>query len=261
MRNAGKRQISSETLFVCGGAIQTPALLRRSGITKNIGNSLRLHPTVKVVGEFPEVVNSATMGVPVHQVKEFAPRFSFGCSISTPAYLALALLDHPEQYSRVSEVWPNMATYYSMITGQGSGTIRNLPGFRDPLVRYNLTRNDLRDLGEGLQKLCQTLFASGARTLFPAVTGLGAIRNVDELSKIPNELPCGMGNLMTIHLFSSCPMGEDKSKCAADSFGKVHGHKNLRIADASLLCGAPGVNPQGTIMALARRNVFNFLGK
>jgi choline dehydrogenase-like flavoprotein len=66
---------------------------------------------------------------------------------------------------------------------------------------------------------------------------------------------------MTIHLFSSCPMGERRDRCAVDSFGRVHGTPNLRVADASILCGPPGVNPQGTIMALARRNALHFLGK
>jgi choline dehydrogenase-like flavoprotein len=74
-------------------------------------------------------------------------------------------------------------------------------------------------------------------------------------------LPSGLASLMTIHLFSSCPMGEDKEKCAADSYGRVHGFKNLYIADASLLCTAPGVNPQGSVMAFARRNVMKFLGR
>jgi choline dehydrogenase-like flavoprotein len=66
---------------------------------------------------------------------------------------------------------------------------------------------------------------------------------------------------MTIHLFSSCPMGERRESCATDSFGRVHGMQDLYIADASILCDAPGVNPQGTIMALARRNALHFLGK
>jgi choline dehydrogenase-like flavoprotein len=64
---------------------------------------------------------------------------------------------------------------------------------------------------------------------------------------------------MTIHLFSSCPMGENRSQCAADSFGRVHGFKNLFINDASLLCTAPGVNPQGSVMAVARRNAIHYL--
>ena len=43
--------------------------------------------------------------------------------------------------------------------------------------------------------------------------------------------------------------------------GAVPGFPNLFVNDASLLCTAPGVNPQGSIMALARRNVMKFLGK
>jgi choline dehydrogenase-like flavoprotein len=34
---------------------------------------------------------------------------------------------------------------------------------------------------------------------------------------------------------------------------------NLRVNDASLLPDAPGVNPQGTVMAIAQRNVDEFL--
>jgi choline dehydrogenase-like flavoprotein len=79
------------------------------------------------------------------------------------------------------------------------------------------------------------------------------------LDKLPETLPDGLASLMTVHLFSSCPMGEDRNKCATDSFGRVHGFKNLFVNDASLLCTAPGVNPQGSIMALARRNALHFL--
>jgi choline dehydrogenase-like flavoprotein len=256
----GAIRISAETLFICGGAVQTPALLRRSGIARNIGNSLRLHPTIKVVAKFAEAVNSAQMGVPVHQVKEFAPRFSFGCSISTPPYLALALLEHPKEARKVSDTWTNLATYYAMITGEGRGTVRSLPKYRDPLVRHGLTQNDRRDLAEGLKKLCEALFAGGATELYPGITRGPELLKRDDLSKLPEVLPSGLASLMTIHLFSSCPMGEDKGKCAADSSGRVHGFKNLHIADASLLCTAPGVNPQGSVMGFARRNVMKFLG-
>ena len=54
-------------------------------------------------------------------------------------------------------------------------------------------------------------------------------------------------------------MGENKRVCATDSYGRVHGQKGLYVADASLLCTAPSVNPQGTIMAIARRNAQYFL--
>ena len=160
-----------------------------------------------------------------------------------------------------TSTWQNMAVYYAMITSEGRGTVRGLPGFRDPLVRYALTENDRRNLADGLKKLAQILFEAGAGELFPSLARGPVLRSNGCLSKLPEALPDGVANLMTIHLFSSCPMGEDLGKCATDSFGRVHGFKNLFVNDASLLCTAPGVNPQGSIMALARRNALDFLGK
>ena len=254
-------EIQAETLFICCGAIQTPALLRRSGITNNIGNSLQMHPTVKIIAQFDETVNSIDMGVPVHQVKEFAPRFSFGCSISSPPYLAVGMTDHPKYRQEVDENWEKMAIYYAMITGSGQGSVRCLPGFRDPLVRYRLTQRDLKDLSEALQKLSQLLFEAGAKILYPSISNFPRLTQPDDLKQIPETLPKSQTNLMTVHVMSSCPMGENLKKCAANSFGKVHGFDNLYISDASLLCTAPGVNPQGSIMAIARRNALKFLGK
>ena len=253
-------RIFAETVFLCAGAVQTPALLRRSGITQNLGDSLQVHPTVKVVAQFSEAVNAADMGVPVHQVKEFAPRLSFGCSISSPPHLALGLLDHPQAVREVAGSWSQMAIYYAMIVSEGRGTVRVLPAFRDPLVRYALTENDRRNLADGFRKLAEILFESGARKIYPGLMPGKELLLRKDAGKLPEILLDGTANLMTIHLFSSCPMGEDRSKCATDSFGRVHDFKNLFINDASLLCTAPGVNPQGSIMALARRNVLHFLG-
>jgi len=232
---AGQLQIHARFVFLCGGAIQTPALLLRSGFRRNIGHSLQLHPTVKATARFGEPVNFAGMGVPVHQVKEFAPRLSFGCSISSRPHLALALLDHPQGLAEMRTAWTHMANYYAMITPQGTGTVRLFPGCRSPLVRYRLTADDHRNLDDGLQKLTKILRAAGAVAIYPNT------------------------NLMTIHLFSSCPMGENTARCAANSYGQLHECNSLYINDASLLCTAPGVNPQGTIMAIARRNVLHFL--
>ncbi len=247
-----------ESLFVCGGAIQTPALLLASGIGRHPGRSLRMHPTVKVVARFPERVNSELMGIPVHQVKEFSPRLSFGCSISSAPHLALGLLDHPSHIAEVASDWPRMASYYAMTVG-GKGMIRKLPYYDDAVVGYKLTDTDMCDLADGLRKLCELLFAAGAERLYPSVQGLAPLSGPDDLQNIPTSLPHGRTSLMSVHLFSSCPMGEDQSRCVADSFGRVHGQENLYIADASLLCTAPGVNPQGSVMGFARRNALHFL--
>ena len=251
--------VRARTVFVAGGAIQTPALLRRSGIKHNVGNSLRMHPTVKVVARFDDVVNAPDMGVPVHQVKEFAPHLSFGCSISGPPHLALAMTDHPEQIAAVREQWPHLAVYYAMADG-GAGRVRPVPGHRDPLVSFALDERDLELLADGLAKLCRCLLAAGATALYPSIRGCPPVFGEADLARLPRVLPRALTSLMTIHCFSSCPMGEDRTRTATDSLGRVHDASGLAIADGSLLCGAPGVNPQGSIMAVARRNALAFLG-
>jgi choline dehydrogenase-like flavoprotein len=254
----GPIKIAASHVFVCAGAIQTPTLLLRSHIGSNVGKSLQLHPTVKMTAEFKEEINSRTCGVPVHQVKEFSPRLSFGCSISSPGYLALGLLDcgSPDWAgSRHTQ----MANYYAMITSAARGKISLIPGFNDPLVRYNLLEEDIQTLADGFKKLGQLLFASGAIRLYPSIQNSIPISSPAELSRLVASVVPSKTNVMTIHLFSSCPMGENKSRCVADSYGKVHGARNLYINDASMLCTAPGVNPQGSIMAFALRNAFHFL--
>jgi choline dehydrogenase-like flavoprotein len=254
-------EIHADTVFVCGGAIQTPLLLRRSGFTSNVGDTLALHPTVKAVALFDEEVNHESMGVPVHQVKEFSPRMSFGCSISSPPYLALALAGYRPSEIALKERWRNMAIYYGMIAGPNSGSVRPVLNLRDPLIRYGLSAIDLRDLATALRRLCRILLAAGARKVYPCIDGARAISSEDELSSVPSMLSPDRSNLMTIHLFSSCPMGEDPALCAVDSMGRVHGASNLIVNDASLICTAPGVNPQGTVTALAHRNAMHFLGR
>ena len=254
-------EIRAKTVFVCGGALQTPLLLRRSRITNNVGNSLAMHPTAKVVALFDEEVNHEKLGVAVHQVKEFSPRISFGCSVSTVPHLALALSDYPASWCKVKSNWRRMAVYYAMITGPNTGTIRPIFGVRDPLIRYSLSALDLRDLATALRRLTRLLLVAGAGKVYPSMPRGRPITAEDELSSIPSALPAASSNLMTIHLFSSCPMGEDQRRCATDSLGRVHGAVNLIVNDASLIPTAPGVNPQGTVMALARRNTLHFLGQ
>jgi choline dehydrogenase-like flavoprotein len=256
----GPRTLTAEspTVVVACGAIQTPVLLRRSRIAPAAGRSLHLHPTVKLVARFPDTVNHPAMGVPVHQVKEFAPEISLGCSISSPPYLKLAMLDHPAHEAEVESGWPHMAIYYAMTRG-GRGTVAPTPGFRDPLVRYRLTESHLTTLADGLKHLARCLLTAGAEALYPSISQSKPLTCEGDLVTLADSLPVGRTNLMSIHLFSSCPMGEDRSRCVADSFGRVHDVPGIVVADASLLPGPPGVNPQGSIMAIVRRNTVQLM--
>ena len=57
----------------------------------------------------------------------------------------------------------------------------------------------------------------------------------------------------------TCRMGRDPASTVVDQYGRVHGMRNLFVADASVFPSCPGVNPQVTIMALATRTASHLL--
>ncbi|WP_193318021.1 MULTISPECIES: GMC family oxidoreductase [Streptomyces] len=79
------------------------------------------------------------------------------------------------------------------------------------------------------------LRASGARAVFPFGT-------------VQASHPSG-GQ----HQAGTCRMGEDPANSVTDSWGRVWGHANVRVVDASLHVTNGGVNPVLTILALAYR--------
>ena len=146
--------LNQKNLILSSGTINTPVILKRSKISKIAGQRLQMHPTIKVVALFKDKVNSKEMGVPVHQVKEFADRYSFGCSISSKPFLRLAMLDHPNYQDIVDKKWDYMAIYYAMIVPKSFGKIIQIPFFNDPIIYYSLNDEDLKNISEGLKNLC-----------------------------------------------------------------------------------------------------------
>ena len=160
--------ITFRHVFVCGGAIQSPALLQRSRIAGRIGRSLAVHPTVKLAARFADELNVPD-DVPVHQVKEFAPDLSFGGSASQPGLVALALSDQWRTFSKAITDWRSISVYYAAITSEGRGRVRAVRGLRDPIVTYGLTRRDRALLGSGLARLALLMLEAGARRGLPVV--------------------------------------------------------------------------------------------
>lgn len=248
----------SDFIFLSAGAINSPHLLLKSGYKRNIGKSLKLHPTFKFISLFEDKINSLENGVHVHQVKEFSPKISMGCSISSKGMLSVGLNDC-HHLSYISD-WEKMSTYYSMISPEGVGSVSNIPFFNSPFVRFSLTNKDYENIYFGMEKLAEILFSAGAKFLFPSVSSNLLIKSLDDLKKI-RLLEKGKLNLMTIHLFSSIPIGGINNKFPLSPDGYLYENDSIYISDGSMLCDSPTVNPQGAIMAIARMNAIKFLSR
>ena len=250
--------VRAKYVFVCGGAIQTPAILQRSGLRKNIGATLAVHPTVKLSARFADEINVPD-DVPVHQVKEFAPDLSFGGSASHPGLVALALSDHWRSFSQAITDWRRISIYYAAITSEGRGRVLAVPGLRDPLVTYRLTHRDRELLRSGLGRLALLMLEAGANEVYPSFRNAPLVTDRASLGEMQQQFAASKASVMTVHLCSTVPLGEDRSRCGANSFGLVYGTDSVYVNDASLLPTAPGVNPQATVMALAIRNARQFI--
>jgi nucleoside-diphosphate-sugar epimerase/choline dehydrogenase-like flavoprotein len=255
-RERHRFQVTADAVVVCGGAIQTPALLRRSGIKRNVGDSLSLHPMLKAAALFPEEIRAHEGALPMYQVKEFAPTITIGGGVFTPGFLAMILSDHWSAHRAAMEHWTRMAAYYTATRSMGRGSVRVIPGLEDGVVvRYALSKADERNLSIGLARLGEILFAAGAEAVYPSLAGQPALRSAAQCRGfLEQPIPAAAMSLSCVHAFGTCPMGENPDVCATDSFGRVHGFRNLSVADASLIPDAPGVNPQGATMAIALRN-------
>lgn len=250
-------EIRADHVVVCGGAVQSPALLQRSGLRRGIGVGLKMHPTIKVAARFPHAVDHDD--VPVHRITEFSPHLAIGGSASRRGHVALALADSGADVRDALEDWEHVFVYYAAIRSDLGGRVLSVPGLRAPLVTYRLTDADLSRLARGLVHLGEALLAAGATELYPSVEGGQVVRRPEELVRWWGQVDRARSNLMTVHLTSSIRMSSDPAKAGADGFGRVWGVENLRVNDASLLADAPGVNPQAAIMTIALRNADHFL--
>ena len=213
--------IRADHVFVCAGATQTPALLQRSGIRRNIGNGLKMHPTVKIAARFEHPIDHGD--VPMHRVTEFAPGFTIGGSASRRGHVALALADSGADYADALADWERVAVYYAAIRSEGHGRVFALPGFAAPLVTYNLSEGDMSRLARALLHLGEVLLAAGATEMYPSVTGGVIARGPEDLVQWLDATTRNRANLMSVHLTSTVRIGENRDRTGADSFGRVWG--------------------------------------
>ncbi len=236
--------IHCERLTLACGALQTPLLLQRSGITRRIGQTLRFHPTLRITASFPTVVRPWNDLMSAIQIKALAPELSFGMSLSWPAHLAASLTPQWPYSRPLLDQLEHLAMYYVATPSHGTGHIRPF-GPSSYRVTYPLGAQDLFWLEKGYRHLARLLTSAGAIHLAGSLRGK---TNIEQPFKAKDLFA------MSIHAFSSCPMGET-DMCPVDSYGKLKGFTNITIQDASLLPEAPTVNPQLTVMATVLRNL------
>ena len=263
--------IRSRAVVVAGSAIQTPALLRRSGIrSPGVGQGLRLDPTTALIGEFPHPIRmwrGPMQTIVVHRFQDADEGHHGPWLESAPGHPGLSALAvpwsggraHKDAMSRLDRSAATIILVRDVAEGRVTTDARG-----EPILEYHLSHRDRRNLVRGLQEAARIHQAAGAvrisslhlrdcpagdgRVEIPASELDAFIDRVARLGIRENGLA-----LFSAHPMGSARAGRNPKRSAAKPTGECHEVRNLWIGDGSLLPTAPGVNPMISIMALAAR--------
>lgn len=253
-----KLKVRSKVVVVCGGAVQTPALLFKSGIRDEaglLGKNLIVHPNAKVLAVFDEEIK-AWQGVNQnYQITEyFDEGILMGVNSAPPGIVSLALpWEGTDMLKRLHDEFNHLVMGGALIEDTGTGCVRVWP--LDTVVpTYNLNRHDFHKVIRAVALLAEVFFAAGARKCYLPFKGLHEIRSVDEIPRIfQQKFRFTDLELLTVHIMGTAQMGANPKTSVVNPNGEFHSVKGLFVADASVFPTSIGVNPQITIMAIATK--------
>jgi choline dehydrogenase-like flavoprotein len=242
-------------VLVAASVMESPLLLLRSGLRlPALGRYFHAHPGTPMLGVYDAEVDmsrGATQGWSSLEFRD-TPGFKLE-TLSLPLDMYAGRLAGGGEVlmQRLTE-FRHTAMWVLGCRAESTGEVR--PGaFGKPNLRYTLDRADMERLRAGLVVLARMHFAMGARKVVPSIFGLPYALGPDDIGRL-EQAPLDPRAYVAIlsHLFGGCAMGSDPRTAVCDERGRVHGVQGLYIADASAIPAPLGVNPQHTIMALAR---------
>jgi choline dehydrogenase-like flavoprotein len=233
-----RRKVRARAVVVAAGALNTPQLLLRSGLTSaSIGQHLGLHPVRLVYGLFDEP-QDAHMVYPItahclkHQHDEDGGFVIEATTIQDPISFATTLCDEngPLWGPRLVEAvrrFRHWIGFLAMVNDDNnSAVVVDESGAERFDVDFEPVERERID--NALRFSREVLEAAGARQV------------------------CWTG-LASTHVQGSCRMGDDPTRSVVDRNGESHDVKRLFVGDGSLVPRTLSVNPSLTIMALATR--------
>ena len=259
-----KFQIKSKFLFLCCGSIYTNKILIKSNLkkinSKSTLKNFKFHPMIKVIAEYDQKIQDGNNEVHSFQVTEFYPKSIIGNAASSIQFLLTNFTQQMKIYNHIKRNWKNMSIFHST-TSLGAGNIK-YDGIisKDFLATYAFKNEEKKILIEAFEKLLDFVFSTGAIKIIPIMDDAPILLKNNYKNIIKKKTFLKKIKMSSVHILGGVTMGEDNN-CVADSFGKVKNYQNLFVNDSSLINTSLLRNPQGTVMAIALRNIRNFFAK
>jgi long-chain-alcohol oxidase len=266
-RGSGGQRVTvrARAVVAAAGAIETPALLLRSGLGGQVGRNLRLHPGTAAMGLFDQPVRwwEGTLQARYStQLRErlgpYAPIFE-----TIPLHPGIAAAALPWQSAAAHRALMERSGQLSLVgvlcRDTSAGRVR-VDRDGSPRVRWRLNAADEARMAAGLAAAGEVLAAAGAgevfslhRQRFAFRPGAPDAHRAWAAATRQAGFGGGRATLASYHQMGSCRIGIDPATSAVGPDHRTHEVDGLYVADASLFPTASGVNPMLTVMALAHR--------
>ena len=263
--------VRAPRVVVAAGALESPALLLRSGVGgPAAGKHLRIHPVAALYGVYdrPQI---SWWGAPQtvlsdeHVEAEAGHGFLLECVQYAPGLGAASIpWQNGRQHKEDLAALNRSATTIALVRDHGGGTVEIDP--QGEAVHHYAVEDevDRRNFRRGLEAMVRVHEAAGAEEIHtlnrrPLRWRRGEdleafIEAVKQVPVDPKEQP-----VFSAHQTGSCRMGADPADSVCDTRGELHDVRGVWIGDGSAFPNATGLNPMVTIMALARRTAGHIL--
>jgi len=263
---ATARVVVRAPIVVCAaGALETPALLLRSGIGgPAAGEYLRLHPATVLIGRYAEP-QRGWWGPPQAALSaqwadlEDGYGFLVETSNAAPGLTGTALpwesgLQHKQEMARGAQT----SALVLLLRDRGHGRV-TIDAAGNAVHHYDLADElDVRHFRRGLAELVRLHAAAGAQEIASFHRRPLRWRRGEDLEAFAQAVHDGPLTpyehpIFALHQMGSARMGHDRATSVADPWGQLHDSSGVWIGDTSAFPTATGTNPMATAMALARR--------
>jgi choline dehydrogenase-like flavoprotein len=258
--------VRARCVVVAGGAVQTPALLLRSGLRHpHLGQHLHLHPTVIVAARYPQPMRS-WHGPSMSIVNDTYTRLhgtNYGVKLETPpTHPGLLAMVLPwlggRAHREILQAAAHLGSFIVLTRDRDGGRVR-LDSHGTPLIDYTLSAFDRSNMLEGVRAAAEIHVAAGAECVYlphgslPTLHATGGmLHNPKVLARLPHlGWRANQFGLYSAHQMSTCRLGGQAATHPLRPSGETVEVRNLYVADGSAFPACSGVNPMLTIMGLA----------
>ena len=234
----GEHQIDVKLVVVCAGAVNSPALLLRSGFGRSLprlGHGFTCHPAIIMVAEHDFVGHPKSF-----YLDQFAEsdHFLLETCMYFPFTTAKATAGFGEEHNRMMRAFPRLQMILVLACDEVDDHNRvTVDGDGRPVVHYRFTPEVIRGLVHGAITSAKISFAAGAVRAHVPVSHFPTIERadvdrLDQIAKNPEFKP-GKLSISAAHLQGGCAMGSGPENSVTGSYGRVHVVPSVRHGRAA----------------------------